>query len=223
MSSGTTLPFPEVEPGYLDPYIYTPAPQPVSYTGPGPRRNPSSGSRSLAPSDSASNFVPDEAEEARFELVGPAGLGRQKSTLRGVQEGQVSSFPEHYMDQGMMPRAGPTYSPGPYPFGAQAVRPVSSAALSYVDEEGGYHRSDRQRPGSNSGRTFRSGQNQEGEEGESLVDGAVHPAGSPFAESECTCRAFLCSKSIDRVVESSSRAQAEPNFVVVPTFCRFEG
>lgn len=159
-TSRTALPFPENEPttGYLDPYIYAPAPAPSSYNGYalGPKRNQSVGSRSLAPSDSASNFDfgtedrdGDELGAGR-DVDGPAGLGRQKSTLRPLDEegedvtqsgvrgyghGQGHGYGYGYQDgqveQGRSPYTttnkaamGYGYPPGPYPFGAQARSPA---------------------------------------------------------------------------------------------------
>ncbi|KAG7528995.1 hypothetical protein FFLO_05853 [Filobasidium floriforme] len=156
-TSRTSLPFPENEPttGYLDPYIYTPAPAPSSYNGYalGPKRNQSVGSRSLAPSDSASNFDFGTEDRDGDELgagaggAGQAGLGRQKSTLRPLDEegedvtqsgtrgyGQGQGHGHGYRygyrdgqdDQGRSPyttnkaATGYGYPPGPYPFGAQA-------------------------------------------------------------------------------------------------------
>jgi hypothetical protein len=189
-------PFPDLTTGYLDPYLHTPAPPPSSYSGLGPRRQASVGSRSLAPSDSASNFQRDDQEEDQ-ERDGFDGSRRGLRVVGEEDEGQGDlgrGRDGAHGDPFTILRGGGHHPDGPAGYGRSEQRREGrhSTGLSYIDEEGDYYRTERDRPGSDyeslSVETMRGrGAGKKdgvGEEGESLVRSAAVPAGSFFEQGE---------------------------------------
>ena len=188
--------FPDLTTGYLDPYLHTPAPPPSSYSGPGPRRQASVGSRSLAPSDSASNFQRDDQEEEQEQQErGFDGPIRGLRVVGEDDEGQGDlgkGRGDDYGDPFTILRGSGRYSDRPSESDRPRQEQRYSTGLSYIDEEGDYYRTERDRPGSDyeslSTGTMRGGgmakKDKNGEEGESLVHSAAVPAGLLFEHGE---------------------------------------
>ena len=201
-------PFPDLTTGYLDPYLHTPAPPLSSYSGLGPRRQASVGSRSLAPSDSASNFQKDDQEEDG-DGNGRVGRGLRAVGEEDEDEGDLGRGREGGYGNPFTILRGGQY-PGQHSHGLpneqrrQQRDQRYSTGLSYIDEEGDYYRTERDRPGSIDGSwsdgTMRGGgtgkKDRDGEEGESLVRSAAVPAGSFYEEGEEHCGEVSLSLSL---------------------------